>query len=722
MTTPQPPEPLGSHCSALHENTLYTFSKTAFLSLSLESGSKWETLPTGVSTEGASCVLAHKGTPDEALYIVGGIVTDAAMGPETGYMGIQRWVFSKAQWEILPTSDPVAYNLSGHGAAFIESSQQIIVFAGTAYPTVNVPSANTFLISTKHFGVSSVPGQAPLLAPTVLQWGRDGALLVGGNPGNTNLNSYTPEAGWKSVGNLDAGLPPKGRSGATLLDGPDGSRMLYTFDFSTAPTTVHQKKVVEGGLRRRQSGGNDIWPAYNSTGAPINRRRDTSFAYDGNGLVVVTGGSILDPVLMFDARRNSWVDTQTVFTSNENDRLSVQETASSSSSSTPTPTSTAASKIPSMTAALTSTAAVSVTPITAVSGSQMPLNTIQILFIVLGAVLATILLLAICFWYLRRRKQQTKKSGSRGGIRGGRTPDPTLSFQDRGLDPHNSFMKEAGGGDSGDNAGFAPLAPPRRMNSRTGPIDSWTAVQFPPKTSDSDRPFPSGLALKEVGASHRLAVTPTSETSPHHSATLHTGLTIKRRNDDNDRSSGWSRYFSGGGGGGSAARRSSDLHPNPYLYSAGAGVIAGGLAAAPAAPSNAYGRGRASTVSSLSSTGADSYTAISANANNRIWDPTRDAGFREPVPSSVYPDTNPSSRAVSAVWMRDERRDTEQSIYSQDTAPTLAPLRFGNNAAAAAGSGLGSELGGTWRTDRTDDERVRGRTESDLSWLNLRHG
>ncbi|TGZ77515.1 hypothetical protein EX30DRAFT_198366 [Ascodesmis nigricans] len=721
MTVPQLPDLLGPHCSVLHNNRLYTFSKSAFLSLPLEPGAKWETLDPGVSAAGAACVLVDAGTPEASLYIVGGIVSDQSMGPEQGYMGIQRWIFATGKWEILPTAAPVAYNLSGHGAAYIADSHQIIVFAGTAYPTVDTPSANTFLISTRDFSVASVPGQVPLMSPIVLQWGRNGALLIGGDSGNTNLNSYTNEGGWASIGQLPAPLPKRGNSGATLLDGPDGSRMLYTFDFTTSPTTVKSLKVVEPGKRKRQT--DDVWQEYNPLGAPVNRRGDVSIAYDGDGLVVMSGGSYLEPVLMFDSRKNAWIDTETVF------QMSGTTSSSTSSiSSSPTPTISTKSTPSASSTGTSISVDISEQGTSSNSGGDK-LSMIQILFIVLGSLLFIILLLGFLYWFIMRRRHQqrkpTRKRTSPAGIRGGRTPDPTLSFQDRGLGHNSGFMKEAALSGSTFDPHPAIHPPPRRKPD--APVDSWTAVQFAPKSPVGQNrrpPFP-GLALKEVGAAQKVneRLTPTSDTSPHLSATLHSGLTIKGR--PGERSSGWSRYFSNIT---SEGRNDSDGTSTSDYSTVNAITNVGGIAAATAAPTS-YSRSpygattttttspptsppatanfsrprAASTVSSVSAMSADMFTGSVPNAT-RIWDPTRDnlnLSFREPVASSVYPsESGVESRAGTPAWRWDERRgtlDTRGSVYSQEEGRgQVRPLRA-----------------------FVEDEG-RGRGDSDLSWLNLR--
>src|SRR5215212_4405458 len=103
MSVPLPPTPLNRHCSIVHNGTLYTASADGFYSLPLKKGANWAKLAKSVvHTEGPVCVRAHKGMPNEALYLVGGNVKMASNTVPDDYAGVQRWTFSTRQWEILP--------------------------------------------------------------------------------------------------------------------------------------------------------------------------------------------------------------------------------------------------------------------------------------------------------------------------------------------------------------------------------------------------------------------------------------------------------------------------------------------------------------------------------------------------------------------------------------------------------------------------------------------
>jgi hypothetical protein len=81
----------------------------------------------GVKTEGAVCVKTTpiNNTDASALWIVGG------QSNETYYQGLQKYTFMTEQWETIKTMDPVAQNRMWHGAAYLNKSDSILLFAGT---------------------------------------------------------------------------------------------------------------------------------------------------------------------------------------------------------------------------------------------------------------------------------------------------------------------------------------------------------------------------------------------------------------------------------------------------------------------------------------------------------------------------------------------------------------------------------------------------------------
>jgi hypothetical protein len=655
MTVPKPKVPLGTHCSAIRNNTLYTFSESAFQSLELKNGSEWQTLPQGVGTRGAACVIAHRNTADESLYIVGGSSNHPDATIEKGFKGLQRWIFSTKKWETVQLPDPVTFNITNHGAAFLESTQRLIVFAGTAFPAVDIPSANTFLIQTAApHEIVAMPAKNALLAPIVLPWDQNGALVVGGNGANTELNTYTTAAGWTTLtAKLSHGMKNRGQAWASTMDGDDGSRQLIMYDMSVSPASVELIKVKEptkaAKLRRRRpqetaanaatapiSTQNQLsasnWPAYNGTLAPTTTRTDTALAYDGD-MVIISGGDDASPLLFFNARTNSWVSASSIFDTK-------QSALRTSPSGTPDPSTTQES-----------TVSVSNSP------SALPtkegLNTIQSLFVVLGSILGAGLILAFCLWYLKKRKQGLKRSPSAKSRKGDR-----LSFQDRGT----SFMKETG------------LPMPQTVPYANDLNDSWLNIQ----RAASQR----GPQIQRVGG-QGIIVNNALPVHPGNEVKLSSGSV--NRHESSSRGSGWSKYFSGTSNSATnlaapqrAVTRGSSVYSgdtsrasqNPYLHNAGPGVVAGGgigfvsvqrggsngIILEDPAVRRQMGHGRQDSDISLNSVGGESYSSgipesitekpLWSNLDGEMGGSSRNN--RGTVASSVY-DTNTWSRYESGV-------------------------------------------------------------------------
>lgn len=641
--------------------------------MSLSEGAKWKTLPPGVSTKGAECVHAHKNTPQEALYIVGGTTSNSSAIPENGFMGLQRWLFNDKKWETIGLPVPVTFNLTNHGATFLETSQQIIVFSGTTWPDTTTPSANTFLINTASpFEITSIPAMDPLLAPLVLPWGDNGALVVGGNENNRGLKVYTPTTGWTPLAmSLEKGLPVKGKAGVSLIDGDDGSRMLYTFDLTTGPTAVTHLLVKEpstASVRRRQVTTTSsiqtvipsasstpltasTWPAYNSKLAPKLSMDGISVAYDGD-MVVISPADDANPMAVFDARTNSWMNTTEIFdatSTSDDESVSTMSFNPSTTSTITTPSKTSEAKSSSLAAVPAAT-------------SSGGLSTVKILFIVLGSILGAVLILALALFCLKRRRRQLNQQLGGRSVR-------RMSFQDRGA----SFMEEAGG-----------PAPPRFPRAA---IDSWASkdIEKPgySSTYDMDKNGPIVTAIGGIGVVTSGNTTPTPPPGDRNIPT---------------RSSGWSKYFSGAeatnlvtlpqrsySGDHSAhsstytdlstsfPTREGKIHINPYLHNAGIGVAAGGVGVTTAAveqPGSSGGLQRSGSKglmlldpgvgvrspsgqrresnASVSSVGGSSYSSgipesiIDEERKQGTWSPVdgrRPWEGRGPVASSVYPDS-----------------------------------------------------------------------------------
>ena len=152
MSVPTPEFPLENVCSTIFDNTLFTYSPTAFQSLELTKGATWKTLAMGVSTSGAVCV---KTTPvnngnASALWIVGG------QSNETDYQGLQRYSFMDQTWETIKTMDAIARDRLWHGAAYLNKSDSILMYAGTQV-------RSKWLLTESPFGFLDVEKITPYL-------------------------------------------------------------------------------------------------------------------------------------------------------------------------------------------------------------------------------------------------------------------------------------------------------------------------------------------------------------------------------------------------------------------------------------------------------------------------------------------------------------------------------------------------------------------------------
>ena len=420
---PLPKKPLGQHCSVLVNGTLYTFAENAFQSLRLKGGEKWKELPLLFGTQGAACVHAHQGTPDEALYILGGMSPNTTMIPERGYMGMQKYTFMTAEWENIKLKDAVAYNIINHEAIYLKDTGEILMFSGTRYPGEEAPSAMTFRISTTApYNITSIAGNTPFLKPVMLPWENDGALILGGGIGYTNLITYSLSHGWGDLGiHLKEGIPAR-KAAAAIVDGDDGSRMLLTFDTSVSPVKFSQTKIYNAtspGYKGDLVEAN--WPAYDNTFAPTGWNTSFSVATDGDQLVFSKGND-QEPLSIFELRKNHWRDTSALFSQKEGSEVESNGTSGSKTQDSTSSLPLSESPTPTPTPTETGKAAV---------------NNIQLLFITLGATLGALLILGSALFYLRQRKLKRKRIP----LKRSNTARSAMSFQDRGL----SFMKEAGG-------------------------------------------------------------------------------------------------------------------------------------------------------------------------------------------------------------------------------------------------------------------------------------
>jgi len=743
MSVPIPEKPLGNHCSVIFNGTLYTYSATAFQSLRLAKGEKWQVLPSGIGTSGAECVHAHRNTPQEALYVVGGTTSDPSNVPETGFGGVQRWSFIDKKWENIALPTPVAFNLTNHGATYLETSQQLIIFSGTKWPDTSTPSANTYLIKTSApFEITSIPAADPLLAPLVLPWEKSGALVVGGDLANKNLKVFDIDGGWKNLGvRLKEGLPAKGKAAVSLMDGDDGSRMLLVFDLTTTPTTVTLTKVKEptgssGNKHRRQESPTQTqtssapapsttsltqenWPAYNGSFAPGSTRDGFSLAYEGDMVVISGGGDAGDPVAVFNARSNTWVNTTELFTG---------QSSIPGSSATSSQTVTRLDQpTPQVSPIVTPTSTGSAAAATSSDSGGSKISTIQLLFVVLGSILGAVLILAIALIFLKRRKRQ--EAHRQAGHERRASGATLMSFQDRGT----SFIREADG----------PLPSPRRGILGRSNSNSWAHVE---KQALSTSPSSSTRALtRDAGPSVHavggIGIVISGQNTPQLPPAKHSKTTDRTPslNYDKGRGSGWSEWFSGTNPTTnlvtlpqrtySTARSSAytdatttgypppqGLHTNPYLHNAGSGVVAGGIgvAAAFAPPSRSQANLQRTPSKGLVLQDPGVGVGFARHGNQQLHPDNASVSSGASSFSSGIPDSINDERVVNSGWtpMDGDRRDE----WEYDGGGSRGPQRQTVSSSVYPESFL---IGDESRSSAGADLKSGGRVDN-LSWLNLR--
>ncbi|KAL8387682.1 hypothetical protein RB595_009742 [Gaeumannomyces hyphopodioides] len=437
MPVPRPPVPLTDICSVVYNNTLYTYSAGAFQSLALEPGAEWKKLASGVSVTGAACVGSTPIAPREpGFFVVGG------KGP-ADYRGLQKFTYSTGKWEsFAPTSGDVKDRV-WHGAAYINSTDAILVYAGTQDGSKH-SSTQTFTVgASAPYDVLSKPftGTPPATNPIVLPWSDREAALIGGSDSNNQVMLFSTETGWRDSG-VSLASPLTSAVRAVIIAGDDGSKSLYTFDMSQSPNKVTRTVLINGqkqpvansqavtarsfddtetvdGLEKRLT--SDQWPKYNATNAPKVTRTNYAVAQDANGRVVVAGGSDTDALCVFDGRENKWLDASTLFNAEETVRTtdftssSLSTTASATATSTTSSSTTLVNSSASPTTLATSSTSPTPTGTSAPVGagadssaqsssSNPPIN--AILGAVLGTTAMVLLLLGILYCLLRRKKQR----------------------------------------------------------------------------------------------------------------------------------------------------------------------------------------------------------------------------------------------------------------------------------------------------------------------------
>jgi hypothetical protein len=495
----------------------------------------------GVSVTGATCVLGGVDGDHSkvALYVVGGVTNSSSVQ----YSGLQRYSLQDKRWDNIKPVTPVTQNRKHHGAAFLNASSSILVYAGSQDGDSN-PSTQTFLLETwPPYNVRSFNSLAPpVVDPIMLTWGDNRAAMIGGSSTNTNVFTFGPDDGWADAG-VALVQPPPDRSVAqgALLSLDDGSKVLVTIDMGKSPNKVTRTVVLNPGgqqaqygqtvgdsdkrsRRRRRDDFLSNFPKYNDSLAPRTVRNGASLAQDPDGLIVLTGGNDQDPFSIFDAQRNQWVDPTELIGEQSQTPLVASPTSSIS--------------LPTASASSTSTPSAS---------RPRPLT---VLGAVLGSIcgIAAILIIALLILRWKKHKKDPKHQESqvvsdkpRNGSR--------LSFEDQGMQPFKAAAQPMGRTSAPASDDMTMIGGRSTHTRETSSINS--RFKFDPQRS-SNIGFGPGMFSRHKGALSISRPIPQEQSAelqerpgtsgvgaPPHLGPFGAGGS-HRKND-----SSWSTYFSG---------------------------------------------------------------------------------------------------------------------------------------------------------------------------------
>lgn len=744
---PKPKVALDNICSAVYNNTLYTYSADAFQSLSLEKGSEWKTLKQGEGVSGAACVSSST-----AFYVVGGT------GGSADYKGLQRYTYETGTWDSIDPVVPVTQNRTDHGAVYLEGSDSIVVYAGSQAGDPNL-STQTFSISaTEPYSVLAYQneGAPPTSKPILLRWSDRQAAMVGGSATNTQVMLFTVGAGWSNSGATLASPLKTGTEQwqAVLVTGDDGSKNLITFDMSVSPNVANRTVLIdEHGApvtkaaavtkrsddyrrsdrdefgRRATALTQENWPSYNSTYASTAVRSNFAAAESDDGQVVLSGGNTDDVLCIFNAKTNSWVNATALLEDDTQKVLSVSSSSSSSTSATATSTTASGTLFatlsptatPETTAAAGTTS--SSTHSSSTSSSSSGLGTNGILGVVLGSIGGALVLLILLYCQIRKRK---------------RTQDFIQAGHARRSSGASELPEKEGMAVVTESYPRSPTNPTfmrgHQPKASTGSFSSMAILMGKgPKSSMEGGPRP-GSSKKQMqtmgGMGQTAPMRPVPALAPDlreekgvsfaaDTAEPRAGLRVPADQQDGlRRSSGWNRYWSGdsaalnilGYGAGQQTNRNTVASETSHYSNNGPGIdpryrMTKDSATVP--PLNVDdGRPRFNRVNSGSPTVSNYPAAVKQHMSAEYSDrDSRDSfsGYSSGIPASVQDSWDPT--AASKPWTGGGRATS--SMYSNAFPMPPTPSEHRPPMPRNIPSGISQQP----QLDRADT--------SDMSWLNI---
>lgn len=555
MAPPNPPFSIDDACSVIYNNTLYSYSSEGHLqSLKLQPGAEWKQLAKGVPVNGASCV---KSTPQDAsasaLWVIGGTATDSS------YPGLQRFTFADKSWDNITLDPLVTKDRLYHSAVYLNVSDSILVYAGTQDGSERLSSQTFTIQASEPHTVLAHPSEAPpAISPVLKPWTDNQAMMIYGSRAMVFDPDRSPELRWFDSGaTLANPILNTSIVKSLLVLGDDQSKSLYTFDMTVLPNQVNRTVLVGSDTIPVQNAepvpkGPELdermvlmerdltladWPEYNATLAPSTVRRSYSIADDGNGLVVFTGGNDQDPLCMFQAKSNTWLNATKALVVPGQKVLgpSSISTASGTGSSTVLPSATSTNDPND-------------------SPSAAPAFPVKILAAVLGSIIGlAVIIIAILFLLRCRRKRgEHADAGHQRHANGFPSAEKeVMEYSGRGLSAKTSTRQYKSHQAQGSQGSFNSVAilmgrvgSQKRENGNDNASDS--SSQFNKKfRAEISKPIPQSDPYQNfqqpVGSTRGPSNVDERGAPPARPRVSKSG-----RGGSARRSSGWDRYWSGG--------------------------------------------------------------------------------------------------------------------------------------------------------------------------------
>lgn len=479
---------LKDHCSIIHNNILYVYSPDGFNTLELKEGAQWKQQISGVSVTGATCV---KGGVDGdnnkiALYVVGGTANETSRD----YSGLQRYSLDDKSWETITPVVPVTQNRINHGAAYMNASSAILLYAGSQNGESGLSSETFILLMYPPYRVQAYSSLAPpATKPFMLPYSEDRALMVGGSADNTKVYTFEPGGGWQDLGlALPNALPDSSVAQPALITLDDGSKILQIFNLGSSPATVQTNVLLNPGgapagfgqtigqsantiarrsVKKKRETVLGTFPAYNQSSAPTETRTGFSLAQSEDELLAFVGGNDDDPLTFFNQRANTWISSEDLLGD-------VQQPLGSS-----TPSAT-----PSRSVTVPTTSATSQAPTPAPAGSSDDKGRgLTTLGAVLGAICGAAALLIILLLWLRatrKKKALAAKRNSRGEYPEAKTHHADMSFEEQRLQPLSKAGQPMGRSPVPSTVPSSEHGNPSmyEMKPSERPVDNWSKPAY----------------------------------------------------------------------------------------------------------------------------------------------------------------------------------------------------------------------------------------------------